>query len=183
MSHKEQLNYVKSVKDLFPGQFANSKVLEVGSLNINGSVRSFFEGCEYTGIDIGEGSGVDLVVGGHEYDAPTSSFDTVISCECFEHNPYWLETFVNMYRLCKPGGLIVMTCATIGRPEHGTTRSSPASSPLTLDWDYYKNLTEEDFTSRLDFPNLFSGYSFSVQWGCRDLDFYGIKKKMSSRGN
>ena len=46
---------------------------------------------------------------------PTASFDVVISCECFEHNPYWRETFLNMTRVLRPGGLFVLTCATTGR--------------------------------------------------------------------
>ena len=173
MSHKQQQHYVNSLKLLYPEQFYNKKILEVGSLDINGSVRSFFEKCEYTGIDVGEGRGVDLVIPGQEYDAPDSSFDTCISCECLEHNPFWLETFINMHRLCKPSGLVIMTCATTGRVEHGTTRSQPGCSPLTLDWDYYKNLTEEDFTQELNFSQLFSEFKFTVQG--TDLQFYGVK--------
>jgi len=57
-------------------------VLEVGSLNINGTVRDFFDAEEYIGIDIGEGPGVDVVSGGHKYKSK-KKFDCVISCECF----------------------------------------------------------------------------------------------------
>ena len=42
MSHQQQLIFVASVKDQFPEYFSQTKVLEVGSLNINGSVRQFF---------------------------------------------------------------------------------------------------------------------------------------------
>lgn len=174
MAHKEQQEYVESLKVTFPDQFVNKKVLEVGSLDINGSVRQFFENCDYIGIDVGEGRGVDLVVAGQEYDAPDNSYDTVISCECLEHNPFWMETFINMHRLCKPGGLVVMTCATTGRAEHGTTRSQPGCSPHTLQWDYYKNLVEEDFTSALKCSLLFSEFKFTTKG--TDLQFYGIKQ-------
>ena len=176
MSHKEQQEYVKSVKEIFEDNFINKKVLEVGSLDINGSVREYFEGCDYLGIDVGEGKGVDMVIAGQDYDAPSKSYDTVISCECFEHNPYWLETFINMYRMCKTEGLIIMTCATTGRPEHGTTKTTPQDSPFTLNWDYYKNLTEKDFTDRIDINNLFLIHKFSTHEGNKDLQFYGIKK-------
>lgn len=32
-------------------------------------------------------------------------YDITISCNCFEHNPYWRETFLNMHRMTKEGGL------------------------------------------------------------------------------
>lgn len=161
-----------------PNFFAGRKVLEVGSLNINGSVRDFFRDCEYIGLDVAPGRNVDIVCEGQKYDAPDSSFDVVISCEVMEHNPYWLETFQNMVRVCKPGGLIVMTCATIGRPEHGTTRTTPSDSPLTVDigWDYYRNLTRKEFEKNINLTNLFSTYHFQTNWDSFDLLFFGLKK-------
>lgn len=179
MSHPQQMAYVNYVKSKFANSFKNSNVLEVGSLNINGSVRMFFDNCQYTGIDVGPGRGVDVVCPGQDYDAPDSSFDTIISCECFEHNPYWVETFQNMIRMCKTGGLIIMTCATTGREEHGTTRSKPQDSPLTINnmkWDYYKNLTQEDFLEAFDMSALFSKYAFDINDDSHDLYFWGVKR-------
>lgn len=178
MSHEEQLMFVGNVKGLFPKKFDKSKVLEVGSLNINGTVRDFFNQCEYIGIDIGPGPGVDLVVGGHVFDEQNNTFDTVISCECFEHNPYWKETFANMYRMSRPGGLIIMTCAYIGRPEHGTSRTTPANSPLTISmgWEYYKNLSEHDFRENFELDSMFEVFKFEVNESAKDLYFFGIKK-------
>lgn len=178
MSHPQQINFVKEVKSKFHSKFSNSKVLEIGSLDINGSVRPCFENCEYIGIDVGPGPGVDIVCEGQIYDAPNSSFDVVISCECFEHNPYWLETFTNMIRMCKDQGLVIFTCATTGRKEHGTTRTSPADSPLTISkgWDYYRNLTEEDFRNSLSFDHFFSSFEFSTNASSKDLYFWGVKR-------
>jgi SAM-dependent methyltransferase len=177
MSHPQQIAFVNSVRQLFPTYFAGKKVLEVGSLDINGSVRQFFSGCTYTGIDVGPGKGVDIVCEGQKYQAPDQSFDVTISCECFEHNPYWAETFANMVRMTKHGGLVVFTCATTGRREHGTTRTSPQDSPLTvgLNWEYYKNLTEDDFRGVFDFDANFSRYGFSVHPAAADLYFYGVR--------
>lgn len=174
MAHQQQFDFVSGLASFFPNNFAKCKVLEVGSLDINGSVRQFFQDCDYIGIDLGEGKGVDVVCPGQEYDAPRNTFDTVISCECFEHNPDWVLTFVNMYRMTKPGGLIVMSCATTGRAEHGTKRTSPQDAPFC--GDYYKNLTEQDFVDNLNLENMFSTYEFAVGEATRDLYFYGIKK-------
>jgi len=178
MAHQQQFEFIKRLKQKFPDSFYNKKVLEVGSLNINGSIRVFFNLCDYLGIDVGPGPGVDLVCDGQSLDSPDETYDTVGSCECFEHNPYWVETFRNMYRMTKPGGLVFMTCATTGRAEHGTTRTSPHDSPLTvgIGWEYYKNLTQQDFLDNLNIKDMFSQHEFQIGFPHPDLYFYGIKK-------
>lgn len=161
-----------------PNNFNGAQVLEVGSLDINGSVRRFFTDCNYVGIDVGPGSGVDLVCQGQDFSGPSDSFDTVISCECLEHNPFWLETFHNMVRVCKPGGLVLMTCASVGRGEHGTARTAPDHSPLTVmqGWNYYKNLSERDLRSKLPLEHWFTDFASWTNWREFDLYFAGIKK-------
>jgi hypothetical protein len=94
MAHPEQFNFFTKVKEQFPDHFRDVSVVEMGSLNINGTVRVLFENPKnYVGIDLGEGTDVDIVCRGEEYDAPNESFDVAISAECFEHNPEWAETF------------------------------------------------------------------------------------------
>ena len=186
MSHIEQQQYIEQVQSKFPNSFNSKKVLEVGSLNINGTVRQFFTACEYVGIDVGAGPCVDIVCGGQEYDAPDASFDTIISCECFEHNPFWFETFENMIRMCKSGGLVIMTCAGTDREEHGTLRTSPHNSPLTVDlgWgNYYRNLNEFDFKVKMKLDDYFSEHEFSevihsgeANPNAKDLYFWGLRK-------
>lgn len=174
--HFEQNYYVSILKRHFPESFADVAVLEVGSYDVNGSIREFFENCEYTGLDLMPGPGVDVVVSsGHEYET-YKRFETVLSCECFEHNPYYFETFENMVSHTCGGGLVIFTCATEGRPEHGTSRTSPDQSPGTVSsgWEYYQNLTEKEF-SRFDFPRNFAGYRFASNHGSQDLYFVGVK--------
>lgn len=177
VAHKEQKQFILEIKNKFPDFFNNSKVLEVGSLDVNGSIRDFFMGCEYVGIDVAEGPGVNHVCQGQEYDAPDGYFDAVFSCEVMEHNPYWIETMQNMIRMCRPGGLVVMTCATLGRGEHGTTRTCAADSPLTvgIGWEYYKNLTFKDFlkSGALHGMDL---VGHACDWISYDLYIFGFKK-------
>lgn len=177
MAHFEQQQFVAFIAERFPTFFRGTRVLEVGSLDLNGSVRSNFSGCDYLGIDVAAGPGVDLVCQGQDYDAPDGSFDVVTSCEAMEHNPYWRETFANMLRLCRPGGLILMTCATTGRGEHGTTRKHPGHSPLTVEigWDHYRNLTAADFRAAVDLPALVSVGAFYTHIGANDLYFAGFR--------
>lgn len=176
--HLQQVHFVQHLKNTFPNSFKDSKVLEIGSLNINGSIRVFFENCEYLGVDIGPGPGVDLVIEGQNLDSPSNTYDTVASCECFEHNPYWVTTFANMHRMARINGLVFMTCATTGRPEHGTVGNHEAASPLTIEkgWGYYKNLTEQDFREKFDIDSMFSKYEFVLNASSCDLYFWGFKK-------
>jgi SAM-dependent methyltransferase len=177
MAHAEQAEFIEIVKRHLPTYFANSRVLEIGALDINGSVRGLFRPSSYIGVDLDAGAGVDLVRPGQLIDLPSESFDCAISLECFEHNPFWLESFVNMLRMTRPGGLVLVTCATTGRREHGTARSSPEASPLTAGrgQQYYRNLTENDFTRRLDFRNWFSDWRFFIAHESYDLYFAGLR--------
>ena len=174
MSHPEQMFFVSSLKNKFPNNFINSNVLEIGSLDINGTIRVYFENCKYIGVDVGYGKCVDLIEEGQKLNFDSNSFDTVASCECFEHNIFWAETFLNMYRMTKENGLLFFTCATTGRAEHGTKRTSPQNAPL-LKWDFYKNLTELDFRKIFNFEKMFNNFEFFVNEISKDLYFYGIK--------
>jgi SAM-dependent methyltransferase len=178
MAHKEQKDYCLLIKESFPTFFSNKKVLDCGSLDINGSNRYLFENCEYIGIDIGEGKNVDIVSLIHEFNGDDESYDTIISTECFEHDMYYKESIKNIIRLLKPGGLFIFTCATTGRPEHGTINTSITDSPLLKgEWSkYYKNLTEEDIRDIIIIENIFIDFKFSINKNHKDLFFYGIKK-------
>lgn len=175
MAHIEQREFFTAMQTKFPASFSYRWVLEVGSLNINGTVRDFFTNCEYTGVDVGAGPGVDVVAYGENLDYPDNSFDVVVSAECFEHNPQWLKTFINMSRMSN--NLVLFTCATTGRAEHGTRRTDAGSSPLTADWDYYRNLTAKDFEDAIDMGALFDNYEFSVNNTSHDLYFWGTVKE------
>lgn len=175
MAHDEQKNYLNSLNERFPNSFRNVNVLDIGSLIINGSIREHFENSHILGVDLGPGPGVDIVCAGQDLDHPDGHYDVVCSCECFEHNPYWVETFKNMIRMTRSGGLVIMTCATDGRPEHGTIRSKQYDAPL-IPWDYYRNLNEQDFRAEFDLDQYFSEYAFSVDTNAHDLYFYGIKR-------
>lgn len=181
MAHYQQLRFVNEVKKLHPEDFSKKSVLEIGSWDTNGSVRNIFSNCIYTGVDISEGPGVDIVCEGQNLEFDDMHFDTVISCECFEHNPYWKETFLNMIRMLKPGGLCLITCATLGRREHGTLRTNPnasltALSNASIEVNYYYNLRKYDLKNAAKLDEIFSDYRFYINVYSRDLYFVGFKK-------
>jgi SAM-dependent methyltransferase len=128
------------------------------------------------GVDLTDGPGVDRVGYGHELDEPDDSFDVAISGECFEHDPHWSDTFRTMVRVTRPGGVVAFTCASTGRPEHGTTRTDPSLSPGTQSqgWDYYQNRTEGDFAA-LPLQDWFAAWRFWYVRTSLDLFFAGVR--------
>lgn len=178
--HNEANQFVISVKKQMPEFFIGKKVLEVGSLDINGSVRQFFENCDYTGLDLGEGPGVDRIA--HVTALATlgrlaETYDVILSIEALEHDNRWATSLRAMVDLLRYDGLLLITCAAPNRPEHGTTRTGSAeASPFTS--DYYRNISVEDFASVLP-ANLFSKSYLGYRGNMDDLYFAGIKKEQS----
>ena len=178
MSHHSQMAFVARVKALYPDSFVGKRVLEIGSFFVNGSVRQFFDDCEYVGADVAPGPCVDLVcpdgyaAWARQYQAP-ERFDTVISAECLEHCADWQETLVAAYVALKTGGLMVLTMAGPGRQEHGTRRTSPADSLLVT--DYYRNLSVDDLRGVLT-ADMFSERLFDCCLVPADTYFAGVKK-------
>jgi hypothetical protein len=91
------------------------RVLEIGSRNVNGSIRYLFPRSEYIGIDLVQGPGVDIVADGATCTA--EPFDCVISTEALEHAPDPAALCANMVALCT--GVIVITAAGPERKPHG----------------------------------------------------------------
>ena len=196
MAHKEQWVFCGKVKALHPDYFKNKKVLDIGSFDVNGNEEFLFKNCEFTGLDIGPGDGVDVVCPAEEYDKPDNYFDTIISCECWEHNPFYKESIENAIRMLKPGGYFIWTCATTGRPVHGTlsqdkidiAKGKTSQGNLITEWktmpnvkkenwdnEYYKNITEKDIRDFCNVDQIFSSYQFEVEENHCDLMFWGIK--------
>ena len=180
MAHIEQINFCSNVRNNHPDFFTNKNVLDCGSLDINGNNRYLFSDCNYIGIDVGEGTNVDIVSKIHEFDAIDDIYDTIISTECFEHDMYYKKSLINIIRMLKHGGLFLFTCASTNRAEHGTLRKESNSSPLTSripEWnEYYKNLTEKDIIEAIPVDDIFSEYEFISERNDEDLYFWGIKK-------
>ena len=171
MAHPAQQRFCQEVKGTFPRFFKGTRVLEIGSRNINGSVRTLFEDTTYVGLDVEGGPCVDVVSLGHEYEDKLGSFDVVCSTEAFEHDPHAEKTIANMLRLLKPSGLFFMTCAGIGRGEHGTAKTGRCYGP---DPTFYRNVSQSVFLNWLDVSQLRELY-LRHNPGVGDLYAYAIK--------
>lgn len=114
--HESVLRWVEArVRNL---GIAEAKVLELGSLIVNGSARELFSG-EYVGLDLIEGEGVDVVADAHRLPFPVDSFDVVLCTEMVEHDSaFWLTMFEAGRVLC-PGGHLLLTTRGNGFRYHG----------------------------------------------------------------
>ena len=179
--HKEARAFTLFVKSVLIDYFTNKRVLDVGSGDINGNNRFLFENCDYDGNDVMQAPNVTIVSKTKDLPFKNKTFDTIISTECFEHDPEYKESFLKIYKMLKPGGLLVFTCASTGRKEHGTRRTSPNASYGTIAnlddmSDYYKNLTEKDVDEVLNLKNSFSVWDTYYNSKSKDLYFVGIKR-------
>lgn len=155
--------------------------MDIGSLEINGGPHLMLKPQEYVGVDLAKGLNVNLVSRGEDVSLPSNYFDASISSECFEHNPNWRSTLHNMTRMVKNGGIVAFSCATTGRPEHGTSRSDGGmAAPLAvkLGVEYYENVTEVDVLSCIG-KNLFITFNIFINRNSKDLYFVGIKGESS----
>jgi SAM-dependent methyltransferase len=98
-----------------------TRVLEIGSLDVNGSVRSVFPGVPWVGIDRVAGRGVDVVMDGREsvHHYGHGAFDLVVCCEALEHDPRPWEVWRLFPRLLRPGGFLLVSTPTFGFGYHG----------------------------------------------------------------
>lgn len=96
-------------------------ILEVGSMNRNGSFRPLFAhaGWQIVGMDVESGPEVDVVIQ-HPYhwtEFAPAQFDVVISGSTLEHIEFPWLTLGQIARTLRPGGLTCHTLPSAG-PEH-----------------------------------------------------------------
>jgi SAM-dependent methyltransferase len=96
-------------------------ILDLGSLDVNGSYKGYFgESCwTYRGIDLSKGPNVDIVLDDpyHWREVESGSADVVISGQAFEHIEFFWLTMLEIARVLKPQGLCCLI-APSGGPEH-----------------------------------------------------------------
>jgi hypothetical protein len=92
-------------------------VVDIGSMNVNGTYRELFDSnkWDYVGIDMAPGPGVDLVIRDpYKFPLSDGSVDCVISGQMLEHNEFFWLTFGEKIRILRPTGLVFMIAPSIG---------------------------------------------------------------------
>jgi hypothetical protein len=98
------------------GKGSNLHILDVGSLDLNGSLRRFApSGANYIGIDLAPGPGVDLVLNDpYQFPFDDNKFDAIISTSSFEHDSMFWLTFLEIVRVAKQGAPIYINAPSNG---------------------------------------------------------------------
>lgn len=138
---------------LFFNTYAGDKkkliILDIGSQDVNGSLRSLApKNSNYIGVDFENGKGVDIVID-DPYKLPfdTNSADIIVSSSCFEHSNFFWLVFIECLRVLKPCGILY-----INAPSNGIFHRYPIDS-----WRFYPDagLSLESFGKR-------SGYNCAL---------------------
>jgi len=138
-------------------------VLEVGSLDINGSVRPLFAAAtSYHGIDLAAGPGVDEVTDAATW-TPPRTYDVVVCAEVLEHAPAWRDILATMWTATAPGGLLLMTCAAPPRAPH-----SAVDGLDVRDGEHYANVEAADVLAVVRGWNV-AGWAVTANQGRGDL--------------
>lgn len=135
--HKQAYDYVADMANRY-GPFES--VVELGSQDMNGSVRSLFESARsYVGLDVAEGPGVDVVFDPSDPWVPKDMVDLVVCCEVLEHVEEWYRVLYHAYACLKPGGRLILTCAGPNRRVHSGVTGKRQLEP----GEHYANVHPE----------------------------------------
>lgn len=99
-------------------KFLGGKVLEIGSLNVNGGIRDVID--IDTGVDMRNGPGVDLVCPVQDLHKHFKSghFDACVSAGTIEHIEDWRGFMLVTWDLVREGGYLVLTIASLQKKRH-----------------------------------------------------------------
>ncbi|MDR0373382.1 MAG: class I SAM-dependent methyltransferase [Nitrososphaerota archaeon] len=113
------------IENMKTEDFKAKRILEIGSKNVNGSIRPLIQNFstpkEYIGVDVSSGNMVDLVLPVEKIAIHfgVESFDLLISTELLEHVEDWRVAIQAMKATVKRGGYIAITTRSKGFGYHG----------------------------------------------------------------
>lgn len=127
------------VQDTLYEHGAPHSVLELGSFNVNGSVKGLFraEGAAYYGVDLRPGPDVDEVADAADFAPAPGRFDAVLCTSLLEHCPYPGRVVANAGRILPQGGRLYLTTPVDNYPAHGVDGGRVGG-------EHYANPTPED---------------------------------------
>lgn len=126
--HKGSIEIMAEFRNTLP---ESGRVLDVGSLDCNGSYKPLFAGWEYIGLDIVPGKNVDHVSPEpyHWEGLDDESFDVVISGQTLEHVEKPELLFGEIRRVLKRGG----KCCIVA-PSEGPAHNDPWYQNISKDY-------------------------------------------------
>jgi len=175
MAHPSQQNFCSKIKETFPEYFNNVKVLDIGSLDINGNNRHLFNNSKYIGIDRNDGLNVSITTDFLNYDCPNDYFDIVISTESLHEDDTYDETIKKIINVIRPGGAFLLTVASDKR-----VQDNPKNKFTKKILNSIKNFENNFPDGIFEYENTFGDlYFFGVKGGIKNTKKYEIKPTVS----
>ena len=166
--HEAARSYIQKAVAEHVGNTQGLAVLEFGSYNVNGTVRDYFHGADFCGVDIRDGRGVDIVCDAAEFDGQ-GRYDVVVSAETLEHAERPQEIIQRAWDSLKPGGILILTAA------------SPERTPHNSDGDHGEEALAGEHYAGID-PSILKawlsdGWTYIVEHSPGDGDVYATAWK------
>jgi hypothetical protein len=176
--HKSAMDWLKRIRS---EHYFEAPVLEIGSIDINGSPRELWGNLHpYVGVDIVSGKNVDYVVDIREFDQfppddyyLTKPFHTIICTEVLEHvDP---ESIINaMWKFMHDTTKVVITCAGLNRAIHSADGGQLKPN------EYYENVDPDKLLEWLsNTPENISVVDiqvFASSWAMDDVYAFAVYK-------
>ena len=183
--HLTCMKWLEYCQRKYPEYFNNCGVLEMGSMNINGSVRPYFKNCEYIGVDWKPGLDVDVVSLVHKIRF-RKKFKTIISCSMLEHDPYWEKSLIKMIDLLADNGALFLSWGGIGNAPH-CWDSAPdggfhaLKGSLVFDYLINKGLYVHEFGGEDSFMKYLKKGDLDLRIAIGCFNLIGFKDKSYSK--
>lgn len=127
--HGTAMRSAKLFFDVYGQSKQSGHVVEIGSQDVNGSIRSVCpKKFNYIGVDFIAGKGVDVVLDDpYILPFPDEAADIVITSSVFEHSEMFWLLFTEILRILKPNGLLYLNV-----PSNGQVHRYPSDN-----WRFY----------------------------------------------
>lgn len=133
------------VTNFFKQQTGFKNLLDVGSLDFNGTIRnSIPKEIEYVGVDMQKGNNVDVVINAHNLldKFEPESFDIVTCFDTLEHDDKFWLTWENIKKVVRKGGWVLLGVPGRNCPSHYNPRDYYRFMPDIIDDYFFKDFVD-----------------------------------------
>lgn len=189
--HAGNRNWLDDLQARFAGEIAGASLLEIGSLNINGSARECLRPARWVGVDrlrcgradcpsCGDGTvparrdcDVEIQCDADQTCFEPESFDILLSTSMLEHDPGWRASLAHNLPWLRRGGLIFLSWGAEGNTHHAPEPWAAVPVGDVLEWAISHGLRVLDAT--------WEGHRYTDDCaGCYDMVL--VKPRISARG-